>query len=336
MADQESLKVAEEEYRRKYGRSESIDSSRLMQQVLCKKLNSSGKQYYDSADYNMSKVTKLRNRPNLKIPTINTEHAFIQSDKSPPNPRLSPTARRLSASSVSSTGGSIGLGDPHLMTFQAPKETSISSGSESSLSNSNLNNSINSPLHGWVDHHSLYRASNNIPLHINTDMKPVRRLSSASSCGEPSPLATEGGISVAFKRPPISVIPGIDHIEPYHGDAIQISMHSPHSPCNISAKGKSPISYMTQDSNRQSPIMNRSSQEEEFSGEFGKDESVFKIKKEKDYSFNLDKNVTINERRGSRRGSLPIIADEQELEDDAKNKTDGEPEIKQKKTDMEC
>lgn len=75
------------------------------------------------------------------------------------------------------------------------------------------------------------------PLHINTEYsKPVRRLSSTSSCGEPSPLAQEGMIHVAFKRPPI---PGIE-TEAYHGDAIQVSLHSPHSPCALSTRGRSP------------------------------------------------------------------------------------------------
>jgi hypothetical protein len=104
------------------------------------------------------------------------------------------------------------------------------------------------------------------PLHVNTEFsKPVRRLSSTSSCGEPSPLANEGMIQVAFKRPPI---PGLD-CEAYHGDAIQVSLHSPHSPCTLSTRGRSPSSthFCLSDNNscRNSPIntdVNASREEE--------------------------------------------------------------------------
>ena len=133
------------------------------------------------------------------------------------------------------------------------------------------------------------------PLHVNTELvKPTRRLSSTSSCGEPSPLvvrgwrikkienykkkfrkkffltpffpSTEGMIQVAFKRPPI---PGLD-CEAYHGDAIQVSLHSPHSPCTLSNRGRSPssnhFSSCLSDSNscRNSPVnLINSSQEDD-------------------------------------------------------------------------
>lgn len=78
-----------------------------------------------------------------------------------------------------------------------------------------------SPTHIWQHHH---HGSHNLssssgsshfsptlhhmsPLHINTDYtKPVRRLSSTSSCGEPSPLANDGLIHTCFKRDRKSVV----------------------------------------------------------------------------------------------------------------------------------
>lgn len=92
-----------------------------------------------------------------------------------------------------------------------------------------------SPIPSGSSGHNMHHMS---PLHINTEYsKPVRRLSSTSSCGEPSPLANDGLIHTCFKRPPI---PGMDgeHV----CDSVQISLHSPHSPCNLSFRGRSPSS----------------------------------------------------------------------------------------------
>lgn len=300
MSDPETIqnvKSQNEEFERKYSQTfgeDHPDGKKLMHDILAKRLQTiGGKQFFDSGDYNRDKCKGLR------VPMINTEQVYISQDKHvPPNPRLSPKGRRLSSSSCGSMTGSTGIGSACCgdSTCSPPKDaTAIAPAAIHPAPVNPLPATLHmhphhtfyqqgsqSPTHfqGWhhIPHGSQSSSSSHYsgsplshfhmsPLHVNTELgqltKPIRRLSSTSSCGEPSPLATEGMIQVAFKRPPI---PGLD-CEAYHGDAIQISLHSPHSPCTLSNRGRSPSSthFCLSDSNscRNSPININCSQEEE-------------------------------------------------------------------------